>query len=105
MMDRWNEENFPKNLAVADKLAEIGKKKGVTPGQLALAWVLKQGEDLIPIPGTKRIKYLEENTAAVKVDLTDDEEREIREQVNAADVIGHRSPEGVLNTFADTPPL
>lgn len=108
VMERWNGENFGKNLELVDAFvaiaAEKEKKKGspVTPGQLALAWVLKQGEDVVPIPGTKRIKYLEENLGALKVELTDEEEKLIREKVDAAAVVGKRSPDG-FNSFGDTP--
>jgi aryl-alcohol dehydrogenase-like predicted oxidoreductase len=66
---RFTGENLQANLRLADKVAEIAERKGITPAQLALAWVLAQGEDLVPIPGTKRRKYLEENAAAVDVDL------------------------------------
>jgi aryl-alcohol dehydrogenase-like predicted oxidoreductase len=67
---RFTGENLEANLALARKVAEIAEEKGVTPAQLALAWVLAQGEDIVPIPGTKRRKYLEENAAAVNVNLT-----------------------------------
>jgi aryl-alcohol dehydrogenase-like predicted oxidoreductase len=73
---------------------------------LTLAWLLAQGEDIIPIPGTKKIKYLEENIGALKVQLTKEEEQEIRNLVEKAEVHGARYPqmmEGYL--FADTPPL
>jgi aryl-alcohol dehydrogenase-like predicted oxidoreductase len=67
---RFSGENLEANLKLAEKVAEIAEEKGITPAQLALAWVLHQGEDLVPIPGTKRRKYLEENAAAVEVELT-----------------------------------
>jgi aryl-alcohol dehydrogenase-like predicted oxidoreductase len=67
---RFTGENLDNNLALAAKVAEIAEEKGITPAQLALAWVLAQGEDLVPIPGTKRRTYLEENAAAVDVELT-----------------------------------
>lgn len=106
LMDRWNiPENFAKNLEIVDALVKIGKRKGVTSSQLALAWVLKQGEDMIPIPGTKRIKYLEENVGAAKVELSEEEEREVRQKADSASVAGERKIAGVLNVFADTPPL
>jgi aryl-alcohol dehydrogenase-like predicted oxidoreductase len=68
---RFTGDNLEANLQLASKLAEIAEEKGITPAQLALAWVLAQGDDLVPIPGTKRRKYLEENAAAVDVELTD----------------------------------
>jgi aryl-alcohol dehydrogenase-like predicted oxidoreductase len=70
---RFTGENLEANLELAAKLAEIAREKGITPAQLALAWVLAQGEDLVPIPGTKRRTYLEQNAAAVDVELTDDD--------------------------------
>ena len=68
---RFTGENLEANLRLAAKVAEIADEKGITPAQLALAWVLAQGDDLVPIPGTKRRKYLEENAAAVDVELSD----------------------------------
>jgi aryl-alcohol dehydrogenase-like predicted oxidoreductase len=67
---RFSGENLDANLQLAAKVAEIAADKGVTPAQLALAWVLAQGDDLVPIPGTKRRRYLDENAGAVDVDLT-----------------------------------
>jgi aryl-alcohol dehydrogenase-like predicted oxidoreductase len=70
---RFQGENFDRNLEVLDRVVAIAQDKGVTPSQLALAWVLAQGEDVVPIPGTRRIANLEENVAAVDVTLTADE--------------------------------
>ncbi|HEY2571964.1 MAG TPA: aldo/keto reductase [Solirubrobacteraceae bacterium] len=70
---RFTGENLQANLRLAAKVREIAQDKGITPAQLALAWVLAQGEDLVPIPGTKRRTYLEENAAAVDVELTADD--------------------------------
>jgi aryl-alcohol dehydrogenase-like predicted oxidoreductase len=70
---RFTGENLDANLQLASKVAEIAAEKDITPAQLALAWVLAQGEDLVPIPGTKRRRYLEENAAAVDVELSDDD--------------------------------
>ena len=70
---RFTGENLDANLELAAKVAEIAEEKGITPAQLALAWVLAQGDDLVPIPGTKRRAYLEENAAAVDVELTDED--------------------------------
>jgi aryl-alcohol dehydrogenase-like predicted oxidoreductase len=67
---RFQGENFDKNLAVVDKVQEIAQRKGVSPAQLALAWVLAQGTDIVPIPGTKRRGYLETNVGASDVELT-----------------------------------
>ena len=70
---RFQGGNFAKNLALVDKVHELAKAKGCTPAQLALAWVLAQGEHIVPIPGTKRIKYLDENLGALEVTLSDDD--------------------------------
>jgi aryl-alcohol dehydrogenase-like predicted oxidoreductase len=70
---RFQGENFQKNLDLVTKIEELAEKKKVKASQLALAWVLAQGKDIVPIPGTKRCKYLEENAAAVEINLTPDE--------------------------------
>jgi aryl-alcohol dehydrogenase-like predicted oxidoreductase len=70
---RFTGENLDANLKLAAKVAQIAEEKDITPAQLALAWVLAQGEDLVPIPGTKRREYLEQNAAAVAVELTADD--------------------------------
>ncbi|MDQ3303776.1 MAG: aldo/keto reductase, partial [Actinomycetota bacterium] len=70
---RFQGENFDKNLELVDRVNEIAAEKGVTPGQLALAWLLRQGDDIVPTPGTKRREYLEENAAATDVTLTDED--------------------------------
>ena len=74
---RFTGDNLDANLRLAAKVKEIAAEKGVTPAQLAIAWVLAQGEDLVPIPGTKRRTYLEQNAGAVDVDLTDDDLKRI----------------------------
>ena len=81
---RFQGEALQQNLKLAGKVREIAEEKDCTPGQLALAWVLAQGEDMVPIPGTKRRAYLEENLGAVDVELTDDDLRRIDEEVPAA---------------------
>jgi aryl-alcohol dehydrogenase-like predicted oxidoreductase len=70
---RFQGANFAKNLELVREVEAIAREKGVTPLQLALAWVLAQGEDVVPIPGTKRRAYLEENVGAAAVELSDDE--------------------------------
>ena len=70
---RFQGDNFQKNLELVDRVREIAEEKSVAPAQLALAWVLHQGDDIVPIPGTKRVRYLEENVGAVDVALSDDE--------------------------------
>ena len=81
---RFTGDNLEANLQLASKLAEIAEEKGITPAQLALAWVLAQGDDLVPIPGTKRRKYLEENAAAVDVELTDQDLARIEAELPSA---------------------
>lgn len=76
---RFQGENFTRNLALVDAVKEMAVAKGCTPGQLALAWVLANGEDVVPIPGTKRRRYLEENIAAVEVELDAGELAKIEE--------------------------
>jgi aryl-alcohol dehydrogenase-like predicted oxidoreductase len=82
---RFIGENFEKNLNLVRTVERIAQRKGCTSGQLALAWVLAQGDDVVPIPGTKRMKYLEEDAGAVEVDLTP-EDREELAQVFPPDV-------------------
>ena len=67
---RFDAENMQRNLQVVDRIKEIAREKGITPSQLALAWVLAQGRDIVPIPGTKRVAYLEENVAALNLILS-----------------------------------
>jgi aryl-alcohol dehydrogenase-like predicted oxidoreductase len=76
---RFQGENFQRNLDLVDKVREIAREKGCTPGPLALGWLLAQGDDVVPIPGTKRVRYLEENLAALDVSLTAAELRRIDE--------------------------
>ncbi len=88
---RFTGENLEANLKLAAKVAEIAEEKNVTPAQLALAWVLAQGEDIVPIPGTKRRTYLEQNAAATDVELTDEDFRRIDAELPA--VSGERYDE------------
>jgi aryl-alcohol dehydrogenase-like predicted oxidoreductase len=81
---RFTGDNLDTNLKLAAKVAEIAQDKGVTPAQLALAWVLAQGEDVVPIPGTKRREYLEQNAAAVDVELTADDLARIDAEIPSA---------------------
>ena len=91
---RFVGENFEVNQRIAGKVREIAADKGITSAQLALAWVLAQGEDIVPIPGTRRRKYLEENAAAVDVELSDEELARIEEEL--PEPAGERySPEGM----------
>jgi aryl-alcohol dehydrogenase-like predicted oxidoreductase len=93
---RFTEENLAKNQAIVEALKAVAAARGVTPGQLALAWVQHQGRDVVPIPGTKRRKYLEENVAAAELRLTADDLAAIEAAVPADAVAGERYPEAGL---------
>jgi len=93
---RFQGENFQKNLDLVARVEEIAKEKKCTPGQLALAWLLAQGKDIIPIPGTKRRKYLEENAGALKIKLTKDDLRRIDEVAPHGAAAGARYPEHMM---------
>jgi aryl-alcohol dehydrogenase-like predicted oxidoreductase len=93
MNPRFQGENFQKNLDLVKRIEEIAKKKNVLPSQLALAWVLARDGDIIPIPGTKRIKYLEQNAAAVHIKLTLEEMKQIDAIIPAGAAAGMRYPE------------
>jgi|SRR4051794_6145840 aryl-alcohol dehydrogenase-like predicted oxidoreductase len=88
---RFQGEAFGQNMRILDKITEIAQEKGVKPGQLALAWVLAQGTDIVPIPGTKRRSYLEENAAAAEIDLTEDDIDRIAAEL--PEVVGARYDE------------
>ena len=90
---RFAEENFKKNLELADKVREVADDRGVTSGQLALAWLLAQGEDIVPIPGTKRREYLEENAGAADVTLAKEDLRRIEEAMPRGSAAGERYSE------------
>ena len=103
---RFSAENFPKNLKLVDEFVVLSKKKGCTPGQLALAWLLSVDEIIIPIPGTKKEKYLVENLGALDIKLTKEEKKELDEAVSSAEVHGSRYPEAMTKSlYADTPEL
>jgi len=93
---RFQGENFQKNLDLVRRVEEIAGEKKCKPSQLALAWVLAQGEDVVPIPGTKHRKYLEENVAALDVKLTEDDLRRIDEVIPHDAAAGSRYPEHMM---------
>ena len=93
---RFQGENFQKNLDLVRRVEEIAREKGCKPSQLALAWVLAQGDDIVPIPGTKRRKYLEENAGAESVKLTKEDLRRIDEVFPAEAAAGGRYPEHMM---------
>ena len=90
---RFQGENFTRNLALVDRVNEMAREQDCTPGQLALAWVLAQGEDIVPIPGTKRRSYLEENLAALEVSLSPEDLRRIDELAPVGVAAGTRYPD------------
>jgi len=89
---RFQEENFAKNLELVTRVEALARSKGVTPSQLALAWVLAQGPDIVPIPGTKKRKYLEENAAADEVKLSAEDLRALDEAAPKGVTAGARYP-------------
>ncbi|HZM27804.1 MAG TPA: aldo/keto reductase [Gemmatimonadales bacterium] len=89
---RFQGENFQKNLNLVTRIEDLARSKGATPSQLALAWVLGQGRDIVPIPGTKRVRYLEEDVAAVHVRLTADDLAAIDAAAPAGVAAGERYP-------------
>jgi aryl-alcohol dehydrogenase-like predicted oxidoreductase len=93
---RFTGENLQANLKLAERVKELAQEKGITPGQLALAWVLSRGEQIVPIPGTKRRSYLEENLAAADVSLSAEESERIADAVPAA--AGERYPAEAMQT-------
>jgi aryl-alcohol dehydrogenase-like predicted oxidoreductase len=93
---RFQDENLKKNLDLVRPLLDMAKKKGCAPGQLALAWLLARGRDIVPIPGTKRPARLEENVAAAEVSLTPEEVEVLREAVPAGAAAGERYPTGAM---------
>ena len=96
---RFTDANRDQNVKVVSQFKTLAEKKGCSTSQLSLAWLLKQGDDIIPIPGTKKIKYLEDNWRALNVCLSDEEEAEIRGFVETAGVAGDVLPGG-YNTKA-----
>lgn len=93
---RFQGENFQRNLDLVKRVEEIAHEKHCTPAQLALAWVLAQGQDIVPIPGTKRRKYLQENIGALDVDLTSEDLQRIDEVAPKDAFAGSRYPEAMM---------
>jgi aryl-alcohol dehydrogenase-like predicted oxidoreductase len=98
-MPRFQGEAFDKNQRLVERVRAIAERRGVKPGQLALAWVLAKGEDLVPIPGTKRRTYLEENVAAAEIHLTPDEVAELEAAVPQDEVAGGRYAEANMKAI------
>jgi aryl-alcohol dehydrogenase-like predicted oxidoreductase len=96
---RFQGENFTKNLELVERIKTIAERKGITAGQLALAWVLAQGDDIVPIPGTKHREYLEENIAARAVVISEAEKAEIDEALPKGAAAGERYPASTMTTI------
>jgi len=96
---RFQGDNFIKNYEIVKRITEMAHKKGVTPAQLTLAWVMAQGRDFIPIPGTKNQKYLEENLGAFNVKLNDEDMKQVRNIIDSIEIHGPRYSEQ-LKQFA-----
>ena len=96
---RFQGENFEKNLQLVERVSRIAKSKGVTPSQLALAWVLAQGPDIVPIPGTKKRKYLEENVAADRVAITAEDLRALDDVAPKGAASGQRYPGAMMDAL------
>jgi len=96
-MPRFQGENFQRNLYLVPRVGELAHEKKCTPAQLALAWVVAQGEDILPIPGTKRRKYLQENVGALDVDLTAADLARIHEVAPKDAFAGSRYPKAMMD--------
>ena len=96
---RFQGENFAKNLELVEEIAALAREKGCTPSQLALAWVLAQGEDIVPIPGTKHRKYLEENVAALRIVLSAQDLMRIDRALPVGSAAGTRYPEAAMKAL------
>ena len=90
--------NFAKNLDLVRRIEAVAKRKQCTPGQLAMAWLLAQGKEIVAIPGTKRRRYLEENAKAADIRLTGDDLRQLDQAVPKGATAGMRYPEGGMRT-------
>lgn len=95
-LPRFDEEHLQNNIKLVNEFAALAKNKNATPAQLALAWVLAQGDDIIPIPGTKKRKYLEENAGAVDVHLSENDLKKINDLVARYPNVGNRYSEGAM---------
>jgi aryl-alcohol dehydrogenase-like predicted oxidoreductase len=95
---RFQPGNFEKNRQLVDRVEKIAKARGYSPAQIALAWVISRGQDVVPIPGTKRRRYLEENARALQVELTSNDLEELDELLGEGTVAGDRYPEAGMKT-------
>jgi aryl-alcohol dehydrogenase-like predicted oxidoreductase len=105
-LPRFSAENFPKNLKLVDQITELAKKKSVSASQLTLAWLLAQGDDIFPIPGTTKVNRLKDNLGSLDVEVSEDENQQMRKACEEADVVGTRyDPQMMSQCYADTPAL
>ncbi|KAH7343375.1 Aldo/keto reductase [Rhizoctonia solani] len=101
---KYSDANFPKIISLVNKIKDIGEKHNATPGQVTLAFLLAQGDDIIPIPGTKNIKYAEENIGALKVNLSPEEVKAIRQAIVDTELSGDQYPAAFMQAlYGDTP--
>ncbi|KAL4892579.1 NADP-dependent oxidoreductase domain-containing protein [Aspergillus ambiguus] len=106
MLPKYSEENFPKIMELVRGLEAVARAREATPAQVALAWLLAQGPEIIPIPGTKSTARMDENAAAARLDLSDQEVQDLRTLAKRADIQGLRYPAPMMATLCtDTPPL
>lgn len=95
-LPRFSEQAMDSNRRIAEVIGDMAALKGCTPAQLSLAWLLSKGDNIVPIPGTKRLRYLEENAAAASITLTTDEQQQLEAATARLPVIGERyTPEGM----------
>jgi len=96
---RFQDENLERNLELVERVRELAHEKGATPGQLALAWLMYQGDDVVPIPGTKRRTYLQENVAATEIELSDEELGRLDAALPHGAAAGERYPEALMRAI------
>ena len=99
---RFRDGNIEQNLRLVDGVRRLAAAHRAAPGQVALAWLLRQGDDIVPIPGTKRIRWLEENVAAVELDLPEDAWAELDEVLSGFQPVGPRYPETAMKYIDKT---
>ena len=103
---RFSEENFPKNLKLVDDLKALADEKGCSVSQLVLAFLMAQGDDVIPIPGTTRVKNFDDNMGALSIKFSKEDNARVRKVIDAAEVHGARYPEAFSKSlYVDTVPL
>jgi len=95
---RFQGENFYKNIKLVERVKELAQSKGCTPAQLCLAWILDKGKDIVPIPGTKQVKYLKDNIGALKVKLSDEDRKRLNEIPSTIPIFGTRYEEREMST-------